>query len=99
MEHWGGFTDVELNSLRQRGRGRRAVRRSRGPPFNQGARKVVYPIGRGESISNNGGIYLQMPFSLTKHNPLAIISRLKVMLKEQLMGSKKAVLLKKMNLL
>ena len=53
MEHWGGFTDVELNSLRQRGRGRRAVRRSRGPPLNQGSRKVVYPIGRGESVSNN----------------------------------------------
>lgn len=49
MEQWGGFTDVELNSLRQRGRGRRASRRSRGPPLNQGTRKVIYPIGRGEN--------------------------------------------------
>ena len=46
MEHWSGFTDVELNSLKQRGRGRRNTRRSRGQPLNQGARKVVYPIGR-----------------------------------------------------
>ena len=46
MEHWSGFTDVELNSLKQRGRGRRSARRSRGQPLNQGTRKLVYPIGR-----------------------------------------------------
>lgn len=46
MEHWSGFTDVELNSLKQRGRGRRNTRRSRGQPLNQGARKIIYPIGR-----------------------------------------------------
>lgn len=46
IEHWSGFTDVELNSLKQRGRGRRNTRRSRGQPLNQGTRKVVYPIGR-----------------------------------------------------
>jgi len=54
MEHWGGFTDIELSSLKQRGRGRRAARRSRGPPLNQGVRKVIYPIGRGENVSNKG---------------------------------------------
>ena len=46
IEHWSGFTDVELNSLKQRGRGRRNARRSRGQPLNQGTRKVIYPIGR-----------------------------------------------------
>ena len=46
MEHWSGFTDVELNSLRQRGRGRRNARRSRGQPLNQGTRKVIYSTGR-----------------------------------------------------
>ena len=46
IEHWSGFTDVELNSLKQRGRGRRNTRRSRGQPLNQGTRKVIYPIGR-----------------------------------------------------
>ena len=46
IEHWSGFTDVELNSLKQRGRGRRNARRSRGQPLNQGTRKLVYPIGR-----------------------------------------------------
>ena len=46
IEHWSGFTDVELNSLRQHGRGRRNARRSRGQPLNQGTRKVIYPIGR-----------------------------------------------------
>lgn len=51
MEHWSGFTDVELNSLKQRGRGRRNTRRSRGQPLNQGTRKVVYPIGRAENDS------------------------------------------------
>lgn len=45
IEHWSGFTDVELNSLKQRGRGRRNARRSRGQPLNQGTRKVVYSAG------------------------------------------------------
>lgn len=53
MEHWSGFSDVELNSLKQRGRGRRATRRSRGQPLNQGTRKVVYPIGRAGNNSTN----------------------------------------------
>lgn len=46
IEHWSGFTDVELNSLKQRGRGKRSARRSRGQPLNQGTRKTIYPIGR-----------------------------------------------------
>ena len=53
MEHWSGFSDVELNSLKQRGRGRRNTRRSRGQPLNQGTRKVVYPIGRAGNDSTN----------------------------------------------
>lgn len=53
MEHWSGFSDVELNSLKQRGRGRRNTRRSRGQPLNQGTRKVVYPIGRADNDSTN----------------------------------------------
>ena len=53
MEHWSGFSDVELNSLKQQGRGRRNARRSRGQPLNQGTRKVVYPIGRVGNNSTN----------------------------------------------
>jgi len=56
VEHWSGFTDIELNSLKQRGRGRRNTRRSRGQPLNQGTRKVVYPIGRAGSDTAKANI-------------------------------------------
>ena len=83
MEHWSGFSDVELNSLKQRGRGRRNTRRSRGQPLNQGTRKVVYPIGRAGNDSTNinsenlpsGAYFSREPSSTTSESITADVKK------------------------